>query len=62
MSDEAANEGSHTIPYAAPERSLIGLIMRICVPALLWTVVDIAIVVVSTLTFCCYGPSLSALR
>jgi len=42
MSDEAANQSSHTIPDAAPERNLLGVILRICVPALLWTVVAIA--------------------
>ena len=42
MSDAAADRSNHTIPGGASERSLTGLILRICVPALLWTVVGIA--------------------
>ena len=42
MRDEATDRSDHNIPDKPAGRSLIGVVLRICVPALLWTVVAIA--------------------
>jgi hypothetical protein len=42
MRDEAADLSNHTILDRPAGRTLIGVVLRICVPALLWTVVAIA--------------------
>ena len=42
MSDACANQNSHTNTNSRSNRGLAGRILRICVPALLWTIVGIA--------------------
>jgi glycosyl transferase family 87 len=41
--DETADQRSHTIPSEPAGHSLIGVILRICLPVLLWTVVAIVV-------------------
>jgi Glycosyltransferase family 87 len=40
--EETADQTSHTIPGESAGRGLIGVILRVCLPALLWTVIGIS--------------------
>jgi hypothetical protein len=42
MRNAAADQGNHSVPDGSAGRRLIGAILRICVPALLWTTIAVA--------------------